>query len=82
MQESIEAHTRVEDIESGVVVAIAFDDAHEASSRASTTCNTTQDAITTTNHIHEGEWCLETCSVVVRPSASASSPIVSPISMP
>ena len=61
MQEYIEAHTRLEDIEGDVVVIIAFDYEHEAViEEIHDVQHQFQDVITTTNHIHEGEWCLET----------------------
>ena len=61
MQEYIEGHTRLEDIEGDVVVIIAFDYEHEAVIEESHDVqHQFQDVITTTNHIHEGEWCLET----------------------
>ncbi|WP_142860859.1 CopG family ribbon-helix-helix protein [Salinigranum halophilum] len=61
MQEYIEAHTRLEDIEGDVVVIIAFDYEHEAVIEdIHNVQHRFQDVITTTNHIHEGEWCLET----------------------
>jgi CopG family nickel-responsive transcriptional regulator len=44
MQEYIEAHSRLEDIEGDVVVIVSFDYEHEA----------------VIEDIHEGEWCLET----------------------
>jgi CopG family nickel-responsive transcriptional regulator len=61
MQEYIEVHTRLEDIEGDVVVIIAFDYEHEAViEEIHDVQHQFQDVITTTNHIHEGEWCLET----------------------
>ncbi|MFC7229051.1 CopG family transcriptional regulator [Salinirubellus salinus] len=61
MQEYIEAHTRLEDIEGDVVVIIAFDYEHEAViEEIHDVQHQFQDVITTTNRIHEGEWCLET----------------------
>ena len=61
MQEYIEAHTGLEDVEGDVVVIIAFDYEHEAVIEAiHDVQRQLQDVITTTNHIHEGEWCLET----------------------
>ena len=61
MQEYIEAHTRLEDIEGDVVVVMAFDYEHEAVIEdIHDVQHQFQDVITTTNHIHEGEWCLET----------------------
>lgn len=61
MQEYIERHTRLESLEGDVVVAIAFDYAHEAVIEdIHDVQHQFQDIITTTNHIHEREWCLET----------------------
>jgi len=61
MQEYIEVHTRLEDIEGDVVVIIAFDYEHEAViEEIHDVQHQFQDVITTTNHIHEREWCLET----------------------
>jgi CopG family nickel-responsive transcriptional regulator len=61
MQEYIESHTRLEDIEGDAVVVIAFDYEHEAVIEdIHDVQHQFQDVITTTNHIHEGEWCLET----------------------
>jgi len=61
MQEYIEGHTRLEEIEGDVVVIIAFDYEHEAViEEIHDVQHQFQDVITTTNHIHEGEWCLKT----------------------
>lgn len=61
MQEYIERHTKLEDIEGDVVVIIAFDYEHVAAIEdIHNAQHQFQDVITTTNHIHEGEWCLET----------------------
>ncbi|ELZ59590.1 MULTISPECIES: CopG family ribbon-helix-helix protein [unclassified Haloferax] len=61
MQEYIERHTRLEDVEGEVVVIIAFDYEHEAVIEdIHNVQHQYQDVITATNHIHEGEWCLET----------------------
>jgi len=61
MQEYIENHTKLEAVEGDVVVIIAFDYAHEAVIEdVHDVQHRFQDVITTTNHIHEGEWCLET----------------------
>lgn len=61
MQAYIEVHTRLEDIEGDIVVIIAFDYEHEAViEEIHDVQHQFQDVITTTNHIHEGEWCLET----------------------
>ena len=61
IQEYIKGHTTLEDIEGDVVVIIAFDYEHEAVIEdIHDVQHRFQDVITTTNHIHEGEWCLET----------------------
>jgi CopG family nickel-responsive transcriptional regulator len=61
MQEYIEGHTRLEDVEGDVVVIIAFDYEHEAVIEdIHDVQHQFQNVITTTNHLHEGEWCLET----------------------
>jgi CopG family nickel-responsive transcriptional regulator len=61
MQEYIEGHTRLEEIEGDTVVVIAFDYEHEAVIEdVHGLQHRFQDVITTTTHIHEGEWCLET----------------------
>lgn len=61
MQEYIEAHTGLEDIEGDVGVVIAFDYTHEAVIEdVHDVQHQFQDVITTTNHMHEGQWCLET----------------------
>ena len=61
MQAYIGVHTRLEDIEGDVVVVMAFDYEHEAVIEdIHDVQHQFQDVITTTNHIHEGEWCLET----------------------
>ena len=61
MQEYIGGHTTLTDIEGVVVVITAFDYEHEAIIEdIHNVQHRFQDIITTTNHIHEGEWCLET----------------------
>ncbi|MBP1923865.1 CopG family nickel-responsive transcriptional regulator [Halorubrum alkaliphilum] len=61
MQEYIEDHAELEAIEGDIVVIIAFDYEHEAViEEVHDVQHRFQDVITTTNHIHEGEWCLET----------------------
>jgi len=61
IQEYIEDHARLEEIEGDVVVIISFDYEHEAVIEdIHDVQHQFQDVITTTNHIHEGEWCLET----------------------
>ena len=61
MQEYIEGHTTLEDIEGNVLVIIALDYEHEAVIEdIHNVQHQFQDVITATNHIHEEEWCLET----------------------
>lgn len=61
MQEYIEGHASLEDMEGDVLVVIAFDYEHEAAIEAiHDVQHQFQDVITATNHLHEGEWCLET----------------------
>lgn len=61
MQEYIEGHTSLEELEGDIVVIIAFDYEHEAVIEdIHGLQHRFQDVITTTNHVHEGEWCLET----------------------
>ena len=61
MQEYIENHTKLEAVEGDVVVIISFDYEHEAViEEIHDIQHRFQDVITTTNHIHEGDWCLET----------------------
>ncbi|MFC7060133.1 CopG family ribbon-helix-helix protein [Halovenus salina] len=61
MQEYMQTHSRLEDLEGDVVVIMSFDYEHEAIIEdIHDVQHRFQDVITTTNHIHEGEWCLET----------------------
>jgi CopG family nickel-responsive transcriptional regulator len=61
MQEYIESHSRLETIEDDVIVIIAFDYEHEAVIEdIHDVQHQFQSVITTTNHLHEAEWCLET----------------------
>jgi Predicted transcriptional regulators containing the CopG/Arc/MetJ DNA-binding domain and a metal-binding domain len=61
MQEYIEEHTSLENVDGDIVVIITFDYEHEAVIEAIHDIqHQFQGVITTTNHIHEGEWCLET----------------------
>ncbi|MFW5939814.1 MAG: CopG family ribbon-helix-helix protein [Halolamina sp.] len=61
MQEYVERHTQLATIEGDAVAAIAFDYDH---SRVIGDLHTVQhafeDVIGTTQHMHRGEWCLET----------------------
>lgn len=61
MQEYVEAHARLEDVSGEVVTVVAFDYEHEpVIEELHGVQHRFQDVITTTNHVHEGEWCLET----------------------
>ncbi len=61
MQEYIETHTRLEDLSGEVATTLAFDYEHEqVISDLHAVQHDFQDIITTTSHMHEGEWCLET----------------------
>lgn len=61
MSEYIEAHTRLEEITGDVATALAFDYEHELVIRdLHDVQHDFQDIITTTSHMHEGDWCLET----------------------
>ncbi|EMA42103.1 CopG family ribbon-helix-helix protein [Halococcus hamelinensis] len=61
MQEYVESHVRLEAVDGTVVAMINFDYTYEPVIRAlHDVQHEFQDVITTTNHIHEGEWCLET----------------------
>jgi len=82
IQEYIEDHARLEDIEADVVVIISFDYEHEAVIEdIHNVQHQFQDVITTTNHIHEGEWCLETLFCSGLHHASETSRIACVISM-
>ncbi|RJT07863.1 CopG family ribbon-helix-helix protein [Halococcus sp. IIIV-5B] len=61
MQEYVESHVRLEAVDGDIVSIISFDYAYEPVIGAlHGVQHDFQDVITTTNHIHEGEWCLET----------------------
>ncbi|WP_276249118.1 CopG family ribbon-helix-helix protein [Haladaptatus sp. YSMS36] len=61
MQEYIERHTRLEEIEGEAVAAIAFDYEHTlVIGELHTFQHEFEDVIGTTQHMHHGEWCLET----------------------
>lgn len=61
MQEYIETHARLEDVEGDVVAAIVFDYEHDdVIEQLHTIQHEFQDVIKTTSHVHQGEWCLET----------------------
>lgn len=61
MYEYIETHTRLEEVSGEVATTLAFDYEHERVIRdLHDVQHDFQDIITTTSHMHEGEWCLET----------------------
>ena len=61
MSEYIEAHTQLETVSGPVATTIAFDYEHEQVIGAlHAVQHDFQGIITTTSHMHEGEWCLET----------------------
>lgn len=61
MREYVEAHTHLEEIEGDVVVALAFDYEHDAVIEdVHALQHQFQDVIIAANHVHRGEWCLET----------------------
>lgn len=61
MQEYTERHTRLEEIEGDAVAAVAFDYEHTlVIEELHTVQHDFEDVIGTTQHMHRGEWCLET----------------------
>jgi len=61
MQEYAERHTQLEDIAGDAVAAIAFDYEHAlVIGDLHTIQHDFEDVIGTTQHVHHGEWCLET----------------------
>lgn len=61
MQEYIERHTRLEEIEGEAVAAVAFDYEHTlVIGELHTIQHEFEDIIGTTQHMHHGDWCLET----------------------
>lgn len=61
MQEYIERHTRLEEIEGEAVAAVAFDYEHTlVIGELHTVQHDFEDIIGTTQHMHHGDWCLET----------------------
>ena len=61
MAEYIETHTQLEAVSGTVATALAFDYDHkQAIGELHAVQHDFQDVITTTSHMHEGEWCLET----------------------
>lgn len=60
MQEYIERHTQLEEIEGDAVSAIAFDYEHTlVIGDLHTLQHQFEDIIGTTQHMHHGDWCLE-----------------------
>lgn len=61
MQEYVERHTGLEDIDGEAVAAVAFDYEHTlVIEELHTVQHEFQDVIGTTQHMHRGGWCLET----------------------
>ncbi|MXR42017.1 ribbon-helix-helix protein, CopG family [Halobaculum sp. WSA2] len=61
MAEYVERHTRLEDAAGEVAAVVAFDYVHDEVIRdLHGVQHDYQDVITTTSHVHQGEWCLET----------------------
>jgi len=61
MYEYIEAHTKLEEVSGDVATTLAFDYEHErVIGDLHGVQHDFQDIITTTSHMHEGDWCLET----------------------
>ncbi|GAA0208985.1 CopG family ribbon-helix-helix protein [Halobaculum roseum] len=61
MAEYVERHTRLEDAAREVAAVVAFDYVHDEVIRdLHGVQHDYQDVITTTSHVHQGEWCLET----------------------
>jgi CopG family transcriptional regulator, nickel-responsive regulator len=61
MSEYVESHTQLEEVSGEVATTIAFDYEHEhVIHDLHDVQHDFQDVITTTSHMHEGNWCLET----------------------
>ena len=61
MAEYVERHTRLEEAAGEVAAVVAFDYVHDEVIRdLHGVQHDYQDVITTTSHVHQGEWCLET----------------------
>ena len=61
MAEYVERHSRLEDVDGTVAAVVAFDYVHDEVIRdLHGVQHDYQDVITTTSHVHQGEWCLET----------------------
>ena len=60
MQEYIESHSRLEDLNEDVIALVAFDYRHhEVIGELHSVQHDYQDVILNTGHTHQGEWCLE-----------------------
>ena len=60
MQEYIESHSRLEDLNEDVIALVAFDYRHhEVIGELHSVQHDYQDVILNTSHTHQGEWCLE-----------------------
>lgn len=69
MEQYIEAHTRLDEEAGNLVGLVAFDYHHEeVIEDLHTVQHEYEDVITSTSHMHEGDWCLET--IFCRGSAS------------
>lgn len=61
IHEYVERHTELEDLEGEAIAAIAFDYEHAVViGELHTIQHEFEDVIATTQHLHHGEWCLET----------------------
>ncbi|MFB6268726.1 MAG: CopG family ribbon-helix-helix protein [Halobacterium sp.] len=61
MQEYVERHATLEDVEGDVVAALVFDyDHHDVIEALHSVQHDYQDVIQATSHVHQGDWCLET----------------------
>lgn len=61
IHEYIERHTELEGVEGPAVAALAFDYEHTlVIGQLHTVQHEFEDIISTTQHMHQGEWCLET----------------------
>jgi len=60
MQEYIESHSRLEDLNEDVIALVAFDYRHhDVIETLHGVQHDYQDVILNTSHTHQGEWCLE-----------------------
>ena len=61
MQEYVESHSRLEATTGDIAAVVAFDYEHDPVIRdLHTVQHEFQDVVTTTSHVHQGDWCLET----------------------